>query len=739
MESLHNGAEYPYKLGPPPPIMPKPSRYRPDNLSALTPVRTSSSTTSSETPVSPPWSLGANSETIDGHCKPMPSPHSTSIPQQNEEEVSLQSSSPHTHLYPSPPYTLDSTHFLSPQPARAAHSSQMSLSLRELVEKYSHSLPLQIKVLRGYSGQTSQLSLSSGDYYNIHFVKHQEVVSMNDKLGFAYTVPLNSSFRFGLVYSEAHHQDTQVYGKVADLLTLSPLPKVACATRDVKGSDERNTIVADEILVVKRIIRPKLRKKSLEVLSLKTQSTKILPLDCEGYFTLNPRRNQIYLLELVRCIPDTFPCEAVMFLSADTSSNQQRISPSFLNATVTLMAQKTETSLIASSVTYASTSTEESRIDVEPRVSEHLGDIPVDDRLGEVEVAVVDTSEYSLQEVLNHKTRTLFETFDVTRVKSWYDTPSDNTQSLLYASIGRGSEGVGIQVDKPLAAYLKESPPVNSVESAGMNTSEEALYESVYSPSMDDIDSGPVEPPHNQGFPTSSNATQYEQPHLSMQNVHATSCVAKVTKPRKEATYDPLPLIPQVAPAASTSVQKTLRRSRSQYALPISDLFPNCYEHMHPRAISPFSSSISPRYSSWQNTDSKLDQLMATTTSLKSLLGELTHRVSRVEVQVREMSKMSAVMKRLLEDITAIHLRGHSRVMDTTYSTVTAAARSEAQMEVEEQNRRYLDTLTAAQVMTVTSILLRCILFSENKINMQPYMRVILVITFHRWKSCYTS
>ena len=526
---------------------------------------------------------------------------------------------------------------------------------------------------------------------------------MRDKLGYTYTIPLNSSFRFGIVYSaESYNQnafDVYIYEKVADLLTLSPLPKVTCATRDVKGSDEKSTIATDEILVIKRVIRPKLRKKSLEVLSLKTQSIKVLPLDCEGWFTLNPRRNQIYLLELVRCIPEVFPCEALMFLSSD-ASNQQRISPSLVNAIVTLTGQKTETSLIASSVTYHE-GDEDGTAEREPQVSEHLVDIPVDDRLKEVMVTVVDTSEYQLQEILNRRTRTLFETFDITRVKSWIDGSSDSTQNLFYASIGKGSEGVGVQVDKPPAAYFQDSPPASIDRSTRR---EEALYERVYSPSMDDTDS--TEQPHS--FPLSSNeyATQYEQPHLSTYHMPSTptSSVSSAgafisshlpAKVRAEVKYDLLPSIPQVA--TSLSVRKNLRRSHSQYTLPVSDLYPDCYEDMHPRVPSP---SIPRCRSSQLSSESKLEQLLVTTNSLKNKLSSLTHRMSCIEAQLAEMSQMNAVMKRLLEGISALTVQANQLrgIQDHSIGGFAATSKSEVQMKREMENKIHLEKMGPLQV-----------------------------------------
>ena len=574
-----------------------------------------------------------------------------------------------------------------------------TLSLQELVEKHSESFPLQIQVVQGYVGQTSQLTIASGDYYNIHFVKHQEVVSMTDKLSFHYTIPLNSSFQFGLVYSDdTSTRDSQVFEKVSHLISLSPLPRVACAMRDVRANDERNTITAGEILVLKRVIRPKLRRKSLEVLSLKTQTIKILHLDCDGHFSLSPQRNKIYLLELVRCIPDIFPCKAKMFLSSDTASNTQKTSHSLLHAVITLTGQKNETSLIASSVTY--TSYEDQSGEMGAQVNEHLVDIPVDDRLSGVAVSVVDMSECGLQEILNHRTRTLFETFDVTRVQSWYDPASDDvaTQSLLYGTIGRGSERVGVQVEKPMAAFSRDT----SVSGGDQGEKSEALYETVFSPSL-----------HRRALsyrlpqqPSNECAMQYEEPsiHHTLPTITTPSgetfpdlnlsLPANITDSRPHPSHDRLPPLPKTG---HTTAQKSLRRSKSHYILPPSDL--DGYEDMH-AASSPSPRSVL-HTSGQQSSDSRLEQLVTATDSLQTQLNQLTITVSAIEQQLRDVAQMSAVTKRLLEGVSALtlqanQLHGSQSVSRSRGSVVVAkSSRTEAQTQ---QNRLFLETLDLPQV-----------------------------------------
>ena len=645
--------------------------------------RISCSTTSSEPTPSPSGSLRPTSRTsIRQHMPPHPL-----LEEEDFNHRVINS------VYPSPVHTVDSkTICLSPPSVRDIGSE--SLSLHKLVEKHSQSFPLQIKVVHGCNGQTPQLSLASGDYYNIHFVKHQEVVSMTDKLGLQYTIPLNSSFQFGLVYSDdPNTHQSQIYEKVGHLVSLSPLPKVICPTRDVGNSEDKNAISAGEILVIKRVIRPKLRRKSLAVLSLKTQTIKTLPLDCEGHFSLSPKKNQMYLLELVRCVPDVFPCKAKMFLSSDAASNSQRTSHSLLHAVVTLTGQKTETSLIASPVTF--TAFEDQNGETGAQVNEHLVDIPVDDRLSDVAVLVVDTTECGLQEMLNFRTRTLFETFDVTRVKSWYDPMSDDmTQSLLYATIGRGSEGMGIRVDKPMGAFTRYAPFV-----AGDSAEKyEALYETVYSPSMERRQS----PTYHLGH-SNEVAAQYEQPSTSHRVFLSTSLnetaslppAAKINDSITNPTLHPLHSDPK-----PISVRRSLQHSKSHYTLPPSDLFmTDCYEDMQATVTSPPTRPAP--ITSREGTDSKLEQLMATTASLQTQLSQLTLHVSAMQEQLKEVVQMNVVMKRLLEGVSALtlptsQLRGAQGVYRGRNSAVLAPTSArEAQIL---QNRHYLDSLDTAQV-----------------------------------------
>ncbi len=104
------------------------------------------------------------------------------------------------------------------------------MSLSQLARNYSKSCPLQIRILKGYCGQTTRLTLSSQDTFNVHFLKRVKVVVVQDAHGSPYSIPLNSAVEFGLVYDPNNDRSQGLEGhrfeRVADILALSDLPKV---------------------------------------------------------------------------------------------------------------------------------------------------------------------------------------------------------------------------------------------------------------------------------------------------------------------------------------------------------------------------------------------------------------------------------------------------------------------------------------------------------------------------------
>ena len=138
-----------------------------------------------------------------------------------------------------------------------------------------------IHVLEGFSGHTSELTISTADEYNIHFTKHQTVVTVKASSGELYSVPINSAIQFGLLYNpEKQPKKEHIFKNVSDIIALKTLPKVVCATVAYVGESEAASVAENEVLCIKRVHNPMFHgRKSLEVYSLSTGGKKQLPFE----------------------------------------------------------------------------------------------------------------------------------------------------------------------------------------------------------------------------------------------------------------------------------------------------------------------------------------------------------------------------------------------------------------------------------------------------------------------------
>ena len=390
-------------------------------------------------------------------------------------------------VFNTPKTSLSSLHGHCSTPQQQLNLSN-GLTLQQLVKTYSDQFPLRIKVLQGYEGQTPQLCISNADMYNIHFLKHRKVVGIKDIKGHIYSVPLNSSLQFSLVYP-SENGEPATFEKVSDILALDTLPKVVCATRAFGGSDKKTSVKQNEILVIKRVHKQKFKnKKGLEVLSLTTSEEKCLSADCRGDFSTDPTLVRMHLLEIVGYIPDPFPSQAVLFLSDDFMSCKQYLSSSLLAGTVTMIESKTETSLIASTVIGQAA---HSPIEPNEFIDTPLLDIPLDKCLADVEVAVIQSGD---TKSLYEDTRQLFQTLDIRKLKSFKDTGSaqtNDTQSFIYTAFKEGYERYGIELDISPAVYRYTELPSHSHSKGSealpkITSDDEDTYEEIDFPSCSD-------------------------------------------------------------------------------------------------------------------------------------------------------------------------------------------------------------------------------------------------------------
>ena len=326
---------------------------------------------------------------------------------------------------------------------RKANLSE-GMSLKKLVSSHSKSFPLRIHVLEGFSGHTSELTISTADEYNIHFTKHQTVVTVRASSGELYSIPINSAVQFGLLYKpEKQPKKQHIFKNVSDIIALKTLPKVVCATVAYVGESATASVAENEVLCIKRVHNPMFHgRKSLEVYSLSTGGKKQLPLECLGKFSTDPSLIRMCLSDMLDHVSSLFPSQAMMFTGEDFTRSVQELSSSLFSNHVTLTETKTETSLVASTV--------DTSIPLEQ--AENLIDIPLDDCLANVKVAIVHLDDANETEKLQIHTQNLLKNIDLAKLQSYRDASSDNiyaTQSLFYANLEKGCERIGVKLDAP--------------------------------------------------------------------------------------------------------------------------------------------------------------------------------------------------------------------------------------------------------------------------------------------------
>lgn len=261
---------------------------------------------------------------------------------------------------------------------------QQSFSIKELMKNYSESFPLRIKVLQGYCSETNDVTMSTGDQYVVHFVKHIKTVKAKDEDGFVHSLPLGGGLQLGLIYNPNSSYDEALQGidfpKVSDILSATTTPKVISASQAWAAVDDKVHIQENEILTVRQVHKPVFGKKCLRVFSLLDNIEKLLPEDCCGQFSTKPSLVRLHLLEILEHIDNLFPCQAVMYSSTDVAQPGHHLHDT--QSRVITMSE-----CVSENVLVASVACSEGEFKDE---EQQMFDIPLDDELAEVEVALLE-------------------------------------------------------------------------------------------------------------------------------------------------------------------------------------------------------------------------------------------------------------------------------------------------------------------------------------------------------------
>jgi len=96
---------------------------------------------------------------------------------------------------------------------RESLPSSEPCQLSPFITKNSIFLPLRVGVCNGFCSSATDLSISQNEKFNLHFVKHTRVIVMRDSENREeYSVPLNSSVRFGIVYDPIQDEKRALEG-----------------------------------------------------------------------------------------------------------------------------------------------------------------------------------------------------------------------------------------------------------------------------------------------------------------------------------------------------------------------------------------------------------------------------------------------------------------------------------------------------------------------------------------------
>ena len=524
-----------------------------------------------------------------------------------------------------------------------------SLSLQQFVRKHSKSLPACVKVIRGYYGQSEDLELITDDLYDVHFVKHQKVVTIKDTQRTVYSVPLASTLQFGLVFNEQESMDGTTFHKASDIMALKVLPKVVCAMKAFQGADETSSVQENEILKIESI---EMRgKEVLKVFSITANSVKVLQANCKGDFSTKPSFIRLHLTDILTCIP----CKAVMFIdeTVTTLATAKVFPSSILSGPILIAESKVETSLVASFSN--KTACEGSEIGT-------LLDIPIADHLANVEVAILESPSTQEVQLLCDNTKHIMREFHPNKLKYLREMRSARAarlQSLLYAEVQKGQEMVGVELESSIADKFSlpiPSPTVHLFKSALRGEERPSLAEAhlsskesepqhVYESLPGELEFGethisqarrwtnfPVKPKQQPSGsitgaskkPLQSSSTQYE----ALENMYPQG------KP-KVPPKGTVGLKPSPKPAFVVQTEKP-----DVSAKPTSKLGDDSYVHFHPTA-EPLQALVS-----LLESQSKKHEPIQHLNDMWSTLEQVTQKLQSLDSQVQHLNLESGLMEK---------------------------------------------------------------------------------------------
>ena len=416
--------------------------------------------------------------------------------QSSQSMSSAKDGSDHNNMSRQRSSTLPASYRKSPKHERSStHIMQRSSSLRDILEvdetdhevsraeiKLSdyldlnaNRLPQKVKICKGFCSHSSEVTLSRGEVFNFHFVKHTKVITICDMYSTAYDVPLNSTIKFGVVYNpfnvktvSATHTLGFQFKSAKEIMYLKHLPTVVSVTNGYQGSSPESSVKEGEILIVQGV-KTRDNESILKVVSRNSYKTKFLTENCDAHFTTSTLRTQLTVEEMFRL---SVPCpqKAMMFPSDGMSD---KIPTHMQTTVVTLMHFSVVKSVIATPVILYNAARP-------PQPIEIVSDLETDVQ------EVVDVSENKWADMLI-QTQSLYDSFDPLKIQLYKDTPNSqayNVQTVLWSSLNVRQKMRGMQLLVPDVISANNQKQGIFSQPSSERTGEDNISKSQTSPSQ---------------------------------------------------------------------------------------------------------------------------------------------------------------------------------------------------------------------------------------------------------------
>ena len=116
--------------------------------------------------------------------------------------------------------------------------------------------------------------------YNFHFIKNETVLSIEDEGGKCFSIPFNSSVKFGILHDSRRRSSDKAasfgaltYRTVGNLASccIPPFVVKALQSYNGSGSETASSVEAEEVLIIKEVIRTPYHKLYVKAFSLHTR------------------------------------------------------------------------------------------------------------------------------------------------------------------------------------------------------------------------------------------------------------------------------------------------------------------------------------------------------------------------------------------------------------------------------------------------------------------------------------